>query len=66
MHRVLPVPCPSVADKKPEPTQKTQPEKGEPVEIPIPARKDVLDLMKGVSERRSQGDEPRENESSEG
>jgi hypothetical protein len=55
-----------MADKKPEPTQKTQPKKGDPVEIPVPTRKDVLDLMKGVSGRRSQGDEPRENESSEG
>jgi hypothetical protein len=55
-----------MADEKQEPTQKTQPKRGEPGEIPVPTRQDVLDLMKDVSGRRSQGDEPRENESSEG
>jgi hypothetical protein len=54
---------PVMPDKKSEPTQKTQPKKGEPVEIPVPTSRDVLDLMKRVSGRRSQGDKPRENES---
>jgi hypothetical protein len=29
----------------PEPTQQTQPKKGEPVEIPVPKRKDVMDFF---------------------
>jgi hypothetical protein len=28
-----------------EPTQKTQPKKGEPIEIPIPTRGDVMDFL---------------------
>jgi len=28
-----------------EPTQKTQPKKGEPVEIPIPKKGDVMDFL---------------------
>jgi hypothetical protein len=28
-----------------EPTQQTQPKKGEPIEIPVPKRKDVLDFL---------------------
>lgn len=27
-----------MADKKPEPTQKTQPKTGKPIEIPVPKR----------------------------
>jgi hypothetical protein len=57
-----------MADKNQEPTQQAQPRKGELAEIPLPTRKDVVDLMKGVSGRRSQGDEPKtsEDEPSEG
>jgi hypothetical protein len=31
---------------KPKPTQKTQPKKGKPVEIPVPKRKDFESLVK--------------------
>ena len=48
-----------MADKKPEATQKTQPNKGEPNEILPPTREDVEDFIKGVSGHRSQGDEPK-------
>lgn len=46
-----PVRCGSVADKKPQPTQKTQPKEGKPIEVPVPKRSDfdkVLErAMKG-------------------
>jgi hypothetical protein len=51
-----------MADRNQEPKQQTQPRKGELAEIPVPTRKDVFDLMKGVSGRRSQGDEPKTSE----
>jgi hypothetical protein len=35
-----------------QPTQKTQPKKGKPVEIPVPKRKEVLEFMRGVSGKR--------------
>lgn len=31
-----------MSDRKPKPTQKTQPKKGEPVEIPIPKRQTFI------------------------
>ncbi len=30
-------------------TQKTRPKKGKPLEIPVPTRKEVADLMRGVT-----------------
>jgi hypothetical protein len=39
-------------------TQKTRPKKGKPVEIPIPTRKDVEDLMRGVTGPRAMPDAP--------
>ena len=41
-----------VTEKKREPTQKTRPKKGKPVEIPVPTRKEVFDLIEGVSGKR--------------
>ena len=38
--------------RQPERTQKTRPKKGKPVEIPIPTRKQVFDLIEGVSGKR--------------
>jgi hypothetical protein len=29
----------------PEPTQQTQPQKGKPIEIPVPKRNDVMDFL---------------------
>ncbi len=44
-----------MADEKREPTQKTQPKKGKPVEIPVPKRSEFDRLLKraakGSSER---------------
>jgi hypothetical protein len=38
---------------KREPTQKTRPKKGKPIEIPVPKREDVLrDLAKASKPRR--------------
>lgn len=31
--------------QEPEPTQPTQPKKGEPIEIPLPKERDVLDFL---------------------
>jgi hypothetical protein len=31
--------------QEPPPTQQTQPKKGEPIEIPVPKRKDVMDFL---------------------
>ena len=31
---------------EPEPTQKTAPKEGEPVEIPIPTERDVMDFLR--------------------
>jgi hypothetical protein len=31
--------------QEPSPTQQTQPKKGEPIEIPVPKRKDVMDFL---------------------
>ena len=36
-----------------EPTQKTRPKKGKPIEIPIPTRKEVSDLMRKVAGKPS-------------
>jgi hypothetical protein len=33
-------------------TQKTRPEKGKPIEVPIPTHKEVEDLMRGVAGQR--------------
>jgi hypothetical protein len=30
---------------EPEPTQQTRPKKGEPIEIPVPKKADVLDFL---------------------
>jgi hypothetical protein len=38
-----------MAQDKREPTQKTQPKKGKPVEIPVPKREDVLRDLKKVA-----------------
>lgn len=38
--------------EKAQPTQKTQPKKGKPVEVPVPTRKEVEDLMRGVTGQR--------------
>jgi len=35
-----------------QPTQKTRPKKGKPVEIPVPKRKQVEDFMRDVSADR--------------
>jgi hypothetical protein len=35
-----------------EPTQETQPKKGQPVKIPVPKRKEVFELLRGVSGKR--------------
>lgn len=43
-------------NEKREPTQKTRPKKGKPVEIPVPTRKEVEDFLKGVTGRRSSAD----------
>lgn len=32
-----------------EPTQETRPKKGEPAEIPIPKKRDVLDALRKVA-----------------
>jgi hypothetical protein len=38
-----------MADEKREPTQKTQPKKGRPVEIPVPKRGDVMRALRKVA-----------------
>lgn len=45
-------------ESRAKPTQKTQPRKkgAKPVEIPVPVRKDVFDLMRAVSGKRSAND----------
>lgn len=35
---------------KPKPTQKTQPKKGEPVEIPVPKRSTIDKLLKRAAQ----------------
>jgi hypothetical protein len=40
-----------MADKR-EPTQKTQPKKGKPVEIPVPKRSDVERLLKRAARQK--------------
>jgi hypothetical protein len=32
-------------DHKSEPTQQTRPKKGEPLEIPVPKKRDVMDFL---------------------
>jgi hypothetical protein len=34
-----------MADKKPQPMQKTRPKQGKPIEIPVPKRKDFEGLL---------------------
>jgi hypothetical protein len=34
-------------------TQKTRPKKGEPVEIPVPKRRDVMNVLKRAALRRT-------------
>jgi hypothetical protein len=43
-----------MADKgrKRQPTQKTQPKKGEPLEIPVPKREDFDKLVKKVAQAK--------------
>jgi hypothetical protein len=41
-----------MAQKRREPTQKTQPKKGEPVEIPVPKRGEVDRLLKKAARSR--------------
>ena len=38
---------------KPQPKQKTRPKKGEPIEIPVPRRKDVMGVLKRAALRRT-------------
>jgi hypothetical protein len=40
-----------MADERREPTQKTRPKKGEPIEIPVPKRSDFEKLLKRVEKR---------------
>jgi hypothetical protein len=35
-----------MADRKPQPTQKSQPKKGKPIDIPVPKRSDFDKLLK--------------------
>jgi hypothetical protein len=32
-------------DQEPQPMQKTRPKKGEPIEIPVPKKRDVMELL---------------------
>lgn len=41
-----------MADEKREPTQKTHPKKGKPVEIPVPKRREIEDLLTRASKPR--------------
>lgn len=41
-----------MAEKRSPEIQKTRPNKGKPVEIPVPTRKEVFDLIEGVPGRR--------------
>jgi hypothetical protein len=34
-----------MADQDPNPTQQTKPKKGEPVTIPVPKKRDVMDFL---------------------
>jgi hypothetical protein len=38
---------------KQEKTQKTQPKKGEPIEIPVPKKRDVMGVLKRAALRRT-------------
>jgi len=38
-----------VGDHDSEPTQRTKPKKGEPIEIPIPKKRDVMDFLEKVA-----------------
>ena len=42
-----------MVDKPPRPTQKTRPKKGKPIEIPVPKRKDVMNVLKRAALRRT-------------
>lgn len=44
-------------DSDSEPKQQTRPKKGKPLEIPVPTRKEVFDLMRGVSGKRPSDDD---------
>ena len=43
-----------------EPKQKTRPKKGKPIEIPIPTRKEVSDLMRKVAGKPPSASRPDE------
>ena len=38
-----------MTDHEPEPTQQTKPKKGEPIEIPVPKKRDVMDFLEKVA-----------------
>jgi hypothetical protein len=44
-----------MADDKRKPTQRTQPKKGKPAEIPVPKREDVLRDLKKVARPKKPG-----------
>jgi len=44
-----------MANHRSQPTQKTQPKKGEPVEIPVPKREDFDRLLKKVAKPSKKG-----------
>jgi hypothetical protein len=48
-----------MADKKPEPTQKSRPKEGDPVEIPMPKRKDFDKLLERATQKTLKGREPK-------
>jgi len=39
-------------DHDAQPTQKTQPKKGKPIDVPVPTRKEVFDFMRSVTGKR--------------
>ncbi len=43
--------------QEPTPTQQTKPAKGDPIEIPVPKREDIEDLISRAA-RPTKGDEP--------
>lgn len=44
----------------PEPKQKTRPKKGKPIEIPVPTRKEVGDLMRKVAGKPPSASRPKQ------
>jgi hypothetical protein len=45
MHLAMPLPSLAMAGHDSEPTQQTQPKKGEPITIPVPKKGDVMDFL---------------------